>query len=124
MLFNILISVGFALFAGIIVILPSLFMRRHPPKDMNAVYGYRTPRSMKNIDLWHEGNRYGTELMIKQGSALMVGGGVIGITLGAWNPAIAIFATMGLMILLTIVMVIKVESRLKKMEQSNEEFRQ
>lgn len=25
---------------------------KHPPKDINGLYGYRTPRSMKNEDTW------------------------------------------------------------------------
>ncbi len=36
------------------------------------MYGYRTPRSMKNQVSWDEGNRYSTNLMNKFGFLLLI----------------------------------------------------
>lgn len=108
--------IGFSIFTGMIFILTAVFMKRHPPKDMNAIYGYRTPRSMKNMELWKEGNRYSTELMLKQGYVIIIGGSLTGIGLGAWYPTVAIFAIMVFVTVLAILMIIKVESKLRKMD--------
>ncbi len=32
--------------------------RNHPPKEINAFYGYRTSMSMKNADTWAYAHRY------------------------------------------------------------------
>jgi hypothetical protein len=37
------------------------FLKNKPPKGINALYGYRTFRSMKNIDLWKEANQYSSK---------------------------------------------------------------
>ncbi len=35
-----------------LMLLLGWWMRRHPPKDINCVLGYRTSRSMQNQDTW------------------------------------------------------------------------
>lgn len=39
------------------IILGKRFLK-HPPAEINALYGYRTPMSMKNRDTWEFAHRY------------------------------------------------------------------
>ena len=41
----------------LIMIFGGLMMYRHPPKKINGVYGYRTSRSMKNMQTWRFAHR-------------------------------------------------------------------
>jgi len=36
----------------VIMIGVGYMMYKHPPKSINAIYGYRTARSMKNDETW------------------------------------------------------------------------
>ena len=36
----------------LIMLIAGYIMRRHPPKNINYVIGYRTRRSMRNMDSW------------------------------------------------------------------------
>lgn len=48
-------------------------MKKRPPEKINALYGYRTERSMKNADTWRFANDYSGALIWKIGwSALVV----------------------------------------------------
>ncbi|WP_425590612.1 SdpI family protein [Fictibacillus enclensis] len=44
---------------------------------MNAIYGYRTFRSMKNEVLWKEANSYSAVLLIRYGIAMVIIGTLI-----------------------------------------------
>ncbi len=35
-----------------IMLIAGYFMRKHPPKNINYIIGYRTVRSMRNMDAW------------------------------------------------------------------------
>jgi uncharacterized membrane protein len=58
------LSVLHLLFGPLFLIIALLF-KFLPPKSVNHFYGYRTPRSMKNEDVWNEANRYSADLMLK-----------------------------------------------------------
>ena len=45
-----------------IVLIPLLF-EKMPPKDINMIYGYRTKRSMKNLDTWKVANSFSAKLL-------------------------------------------------------------
>lgn len=47
-----------------------LFLK-HPPKEINAVFGYRTSRSMKNKDTWEFAHRYCGKLWFRCGLVLL-----------------------------------------------------
>ncbi|MBK0404014.1 SdpI family protein [Adhaeribacter sp. BT258] len=34
------------------------------PKDINGFYGYRTPRSMENLEIWHYANKLAAKYML------------------------------------------------------------
>lgn len=50
------------LFLFLVVV--SMLFKLFPPKKINYFYGYRTPRSMKNIENWNLANRYSATLML------------------------------------------------------------
>lgn len=41
-----------------------ILFKLFPPKKINLMYGYRTTRSMKNIESWKVANSYAAQLMI------------------------------------------------------------
>lgn len=47
-----------------------LFLK-HPPKDVNAVFGYRTKMSMKNKDTWNIAHKYCGKLCYVGGLVLL-----------------------------------------------------
>ena len=49
-----------------------LVMCRHNPKSINSLLGYRTARSMKNMDTWQFAHRYCGSLWWKVGLASFV----------------------------------------------------
>ncbi|XLG18402.1 SdpI family protein [Bacillus cereus] len=99
---------------GIIFILAAIILQKNPPTDINAAYGYRTKRSMKNKEIWDAGNRYSVEVMKQNGFIMMLIGSVISILFRYPHTIIAI---MVVMVLLIIRLFIRVENRLKTIEQ-------
>ena len=41
------------------MIVAGRWMWKHPPKEINAFLGYRTPRSMLNMDTWNFAHHHG-----------------------------------------------------------------
>lgn len=52
-----LILLGSNLLLPVMMLIFGLVLSKHPPKKINSVYGYRTRRSMKNMDTWLFGNQ-------------------------------------------------------------------
>ncbi|CAI8916664.1 MULTISPECIES: SdpI family protein [Bacillus] len=109
-----LANIGVSLLIGIIFILSALILQKNPPTDINAVYGYRTKRSMKNKDLWDVGNQYSAEVMKQNGLLMILIGSLIGLLF--WYPHTMI-AILILMIVLIIRLFIRVEKKLKVLEK-------
>ncbi|WP_377867287.1 SdpI family protein [Bacillus sp. R86525] len=109
-----LINIGMSILIGIIFILAALILQKNPPTDINAAYGYRTKRSMKSKKLWDAGNRYSAEVMKQNGFIMMLIGSVISILFRYPHTMIAI---MIVMLLLIIRLFMRVEKRLKTLEQ-------
>ncbi|MFJ7762112.1 SdpI family protein [Bacillus toyonensis] len=106
-----LVNIGISMLIGIIFILAARILQKNPPTDINAAYGYRTKRSMKNKKLWDAGNKYSAEVMKKNGFIMILIGSVISILFRYPHTIIAI------MLLLIIRLFIQVENRLKILEQ-------
>ena len=53
-----LINIGMSILIGIIFILAAIILQKNPPTDINAAYGYRTKRSMKNKKLYLQSMNY------------------------------------------------------------------
>ena len=50
----------------------ALVFKMIPPKKINYLYGYRTPRSMKNIENWNFANHYSATFMLVSMPVLFV----------------------------------------------------
>lgn len=44
---------------------------KNPPKKINSIYGYRTPRSTKNIETWKFAHHYSGKLWFQWGVILL-----------------------------------------------------
>ncbi|MBJ8050526.1 SdpI family protein [Bacillus cereus] len=111
---DVLVNIGISILIGSIFILAALILQKNPPTDINAAYGYRTKRSMKNKELWDAGNRYSAEVMKQNGFIMILIGSVISILFRYPHTMIAI---MIVMLLLIIRLFMRVEKRLKILEQ-------
>lgn len=47
-------------------------MDKHPPKKINGVYGYRTGRSMRNMETWNYAHHYCGKLWVKYGAVMLI----------------------------------------------------
>lgn len=47
-------------------------MWKHPPKNINGIYGYRTKRSMKNMDTWNFAHEYCGKLWWRAGWIMLI----------------------------------------------------
>lgn len=55
----------------LLMIISGRMMWKHPPKNINGIVGYRTARSMKNIDTWKFAHAYCGKLWWKMGWMLL-----------------------------------------------------
>ncbi|PEN48323.1 hypothetical protein CN540_27095 [Bacillus toyonensis] len=109
-----LANIGISMLIGIIFILAARILQKNPPTDINAAYGYRTKRSMKNKKLWDAGNRYSAEVMKQNGFIMMLIGSVISILFRYPHTTLAI---MIFMLVLIIRLFMRVEKGLKTLER-------
>ncbi len=98
---------------GPILFIAGLLLVKFPPKKINALYGYRTSRSMKSQELWDIAQVLG-------GNAMTILGAIMTMTLlliSLFIPLLQLIITM--LVLLTvgsIAMMIVTEKILKKRE--------
>jgi len=56
----------------VLMFLVGRMMLKHPPKRINGIYGYRTSRSMKNMETWNFAHEVCGKLWQKTGLVLLV----------------------------------------------------
>lgn len=56
----------------LLMILFGRIMLKHPPKNINGIYGYRTSMSMKNMDTWNFAHRVCGALWWRIGWVMLV----------------------------------------------------
>lgn len=97
---------------GLIFIVAGFVLSKFPPKDVNALYGYRTNNSMKSKERWDFAQKYSSDQIIRIGGFLFLTGIVVGII---YKPEvkIAMFLGLGLVITMVIVLFIRVEKAIK-----------
>ena len=97
--------------SGLIFMLAGFIMLKFPPKKINSLYGYRTSSSMKNQERWDFSQKYSAIEMIKL-AAILTLSSVIGLI---YNPdgELGRFLGLGLMILMVVVLLIRVEKAIK-----------
>lgn len=102
------------LISGLLFILMGLLFTRFYPKKINPFFGYRTPRSMRDQHSWDLAQQYSSREMIRAGIGLcllsMLGflfrsSGNMGFLIG-----------LALVVLAIIVMIVRVERKLKKLK--------
>lgn len=111
----------FMFLSGLLIPLTMLFFgwrfQKHPPEDINRIYGYRTARSMKNADTWQVAHVCCGKLWLRLGAALMLLTAVaFALLYGAAMQTVAFFG-LGAMLAQAFVLVcsvIPVERKLKK----------
>ena len=59
------------IFFGFVLILVGILFKLKPPKTINSIYGYRTPRSMKDQEHWDFAHEFSANLSIYLGLACM-----------------------------------------------------
>lgn len=60
------------LLVPMIILITGRLMWKHYPKNINGLVGYRTTRSMKNMDTWKFANTYCGHLWYKMGIILLI----------------------------------------------------
>jgi len=68
------------------------------PKRINFVFGYRSPMSMKNLDTWKFGNRYGGRCMWSTGAVLLIGS--LAALFAVMNSDETVIRTVGIIIII------------------------
>lgn len=63
--------INYLLIPFIMLFFGVLFIK-HSPKDINGIYGYRTPMSVKNQDTWDFANQYMGKLWTKLGLIMLI----------------------------------------------------
>lgn len=98
-----------------------LFMK-NPPQDINGVYGYRTPMSMKNRDTWDFAHRYCGKIWFKLGFILMPASFVAMLTVygGTEDEIGALVAAVCLLQILPLLLsIVKTERALQQVFDKN-----
>jgi len=96
---------------GVVALAGGLMMLSFPPKEINHWYGYRTPKSRRNLETWTFSQRYAANKLTFIGAACLVVGGVLWLQGGSltlvrgssdhvWGIAIVLGAS-GLVVFLT-----------------------
>ncbi|AWI05454.1 SdpI family protein [Clostridium drakei] len=57
---------------GAILITFGVILKLFPPEHINSWYGYKTPFSMKNKDIWNEGNHFAAILLVYIGASSLI----------------------------------------------------
>jgi uncharacterized membrane protein len=99
------------LLTGSIFTLAGLILIKFPPKKINWLYGYRTPRSMKNQESWDFAQSYSAKEMVKLGGLLLLSS-ILGLI---YQPKQHISTIVGLVLIITVAVVlfVRVEKAIK-----------
>lgn len=96
---------------GTVLLFASCMMKIWPPKKINYLYGYRTPRSMKNQLNWDIANQYGADLMMWAGISTL---GVLMLGYLLMGSYTSLLISLGYYLVFIFVSIFLVEKRLKK----------
>lgn len=104
-----------ALLCGIIFLVAGFIFLKYPPKKINSLYGYRTPRSMKSQERWDFAQDYAAKEMMNLGFFLGISS-FMGKFLEMEEDT-RIWVGLAMTIFMVIVLILRVEKAL------NEKFR-
>ena len=101
----------------IVMVITGRMMWKHCPKNINGMYGYRTSRSMKNMDTWKFAHDYCGKLWWKIGWVMTIPSALIHIPLYYSNKNTIGFAGLILVAIQCFIMIVSIyptEKALKK----------
>lgn len=101
---------------GAVILFAGLLMFIFPPKKINYLYGYRTARSMKNIENWNFAQKLSSKLLMIIGIVAIVTG-MIGTIFSIDEVLLNTIGVIELIILM-ILLFVKTESDLRKFEKT------
>jgi uncharacterized membrane protein len=107
----------FGLFiCGILFVAAGFYMKKKPPKDINALYGYRTASSMKSQERWDFAQIYGAGQLLKTGALLCLLG-LLGFLLlynFPLNMPVSLIIFVVVLMTVSIIMILTVEKAIKR----------
>lgn len=105
----------FHIIIGGILLVTALITHYFPPKKINGIYGYRTPRSMKDREHWDLAQKISTNEMLRAGLAMMALANL------GWfidlSKAVSLAIGFAVLIILLIRLFTKTENALKKLSE-------
>lgn len=101
------------LICGMIFALGGWIFRKYPPKKINNWYGYRTPSSQKSQERWDFAQNYSSKEMIRLGFLFLIIS-LPGLILPGTYVLMEVFAGVIVLIILTLAMLYRIESAIKK----------
>ena len=99
------------------LILFGYLMWKKTPQEINYAYGYRTKKSMKNIDTWNYANKLCGKIMFVMGLIITIPTTIVGVLyFGCEGKTLTItfFTTVGIQLILWLSMIPFVEYSLNK----------
>ncbi|MDR6721287.1 SdpI family protein [Paenibacillus sp. 2003] len=102
---------------GVCYFILGLMVFKKPPKMINGIYGYRTPRAMSNSELWDEAQSYSANLMMQFGVIITIFG-IIGFWLTDVRALVLSLVATGFY---TFRLFTRVEGRLKQMQRAQQQ---
>ena len=97
----------------IFILIAGGWMFFFPPKDINAMMGYRTKRSMKNQENWDFAQRYSGKVWLIGGSIMLIGTMMIAFFPLDFENPVTMFTIMGIQLVFTFSPIYFVETSLK-----------
>ena len=98
--------------SGIIFCLAAFLHKRFPPKQINSFYGYRTRKSMKNIESWNFAQSLSSKKM-KNMSFRMIGLGLI-MSFVKLEILLSLWIGLTIVISMVVLVIFQIENELKK----------
>jgi uncharacterized membrane protein len=100
---------------GVIMLICGFMLKQYPPKDINGLYGYRTPSSMQNQQTWDLANSYSARLMIKAGLIAIVTGIILIFLIDMQHEY---YMAIAMIVSLIVIVVVVLRSTEKKLKQT------
>lgn len=117
---NVLTGAVVGIIIGVCYFILGLMVFKKPPKMINGIYGYRTPRAMSNPELWDEAQSYSANLMMQFGVIITIFG-IIGFWLTDVRALVLSLVATGFY---TFRLFTRVEGRLKQMQRAQQQQQQ
>lgn len=102
----------------VVVIVTGRIMWKHYPKNINGLVGYRTTRSMKNMDTWKFANEHCGRLWYKMGLFMLAISVLVSVLLLRTNDNTCSMISLIFVLLQCIILIVSIiptELALKKM---------